>query len=218
MSSPDEPASGKVCRDCTEFLGLDALSRARSRADGRGTYCSSCYAVRNRAHRVKKAAVQGRTVTARRAVPEGTAYCPRCQTVKPLVDFGRNAGSAKGRTTYCKPCHNAVGWAEKVRLYGGSRSYHLKRRYGVTASEVDEMIAAQGAASAPSVRSASPSTSTTTGAVRGVLCSCCNQGLGNVRDRVDLLREAATYLHRTTRQPCVVREQPGVYAVRPSVG
>ena len=38
------------------------------------------------------------------------------------------------------------------------------------------------------------------------------------RDRADLLREAAAYLHRTTGQPVVVREERGVYAVRPSVG
>lgn len=30
--------------------------------------------------------------------------CPRCQTVKPFVDFHKNASSKTGFNTYCKPC------------------------------------------------------------------------------------------------------------------
>lgn len=218
--SSEEHSSIKQCSDCKVSKPLDSFPRARSRPDGRGIYCSSCYAVRYRAHRVKKAAAEGRTVIARQVVPEGSAYCPACLTVKRLDEFGRNAGARNGRTSYCKPCHNAKTKENAERLYGGQRTYHLKRRYGVTAAEVDAMIEAQGGVCALCQEREPQHVDHDhrTGAVRGVLCSCCNQGLGNFRDRADLLREGAAYLQRTTDQPFVVREQPGVYAVRPSVG
>lgn len=36
----------------------------------------------------------------------------------------------------------------------------------------------------------------TTGAVRGLLCSGCNKGIGLLRDDVELMREAIRYLKR----------------------
>lgn len=45
--------------------------------------------------------------------------------------------------------------------------------------------------------------------VRGVLCSCCNQGLGNFRDNAQTLRNAINYLETTTWQR--TRTSPGVY-------
>ena len=49
--------------------------------------------------------------------------------------------------------------------------------------------------------------------VRGLLCSCCNQGLGYLRDRADVLRAAIGYLQTTTWQKR--RIEPGVYALDP---
>lgn len=39
-------------------------------------------------------------------VPEGTKYCPKCKTVKPLSEFGSNRNSADGYNNYCKECFN----------------------------------------------------------------------------------------------------------------
>jgi hypothetical protein len=35
-----------------------------------------------------------------------------------------------------------------------------------------------------------------TGAIRGLLCSSCNQALGQMKERPELLRAAAEYLER----------------------
>jgi hypothetical protein len=94
---------------------------------------------------------------------------------------------------------------------GGARSYRLRRRYGITAAEADAMLEAQGGLCALCRERPAEHVDHDhlTGKVRGMLCSCCNQGLGNFRDRADVLRSAIDYLERTTwtRQ----RERPGVY-------
>ena len=52
-----------------------------------------------------------------------------------------------------------------------------------------------------------------TGRVRGLLCSCCNQALGNARDDVAILERAVDYLRRTTYQRVAVA--PGVVRLDP---
>jgi hypothetical protein len=83
---------------------------------------------------------------------------------------------------------------------GGTRNYHLKRRYGITAAQYDALLDAQGGLCA--VCRERPAEHVdhdhTHGHVRGLLCSCCNQGLGNFRDQLAHLRAAADYLERTT--------------------
>jgi hypothetical protein len=83
-------------------------------------------------------------------------------------------------------------------LYGGSRHYHLKRRYGIGAAEVDELIRAQGARCAICGREDPEHVDHDhqTGTVRGVLCFNCNGGLGQFHDDVERLLGAATYLER----------------------
>jgi hypothetical protein len=105
-------------------------------------------------------------------------------------------------TAYCTPCHNAVSEETAKRLHGSTRDMHLKRRYGLTSADVAAMVEAQGGVCA--ICRERPAQHVDhdhlTGAVRGVLCSCCNQGLGNFRDRADVMRAAIDYLERTTWQ------------------
>jgi hypothetical protein len=113
--------------------------------------------------------------------------------------FGRNRANADGLTAYCKPCHNRVGKETKERLYGGTREYHLRRRYGIGQAEVDAMLAEQGGLCAACRTDAAVHVDHDhrTGQVRGMLCFLCNQALGNVRDDVERLERLITYLHRT---------------------
>jgi hypothetical protein len=128
--------------------------------------------------------------------PLETKRCPDCRIDKALEEFPRNKNSRDGRHAYCKPCHNARGKESKLRLHGGSRHYHLVRRYGIGADQVEAMIRAQGGRCAicktePAVHVDHDHDS---GLVRGVLCFNCNGGLGQFKDDARNLTRALDYL------------------------
>jgi hypothetical protein len=121
--------------------------------------------------------------------------------VKPLDEFVRNASQPSGFAGYCKPCHNARGKASAEKV-GGSRTYHLKRRYGITADDADALLEAQGGLcaicrTAPAVH---VDHAHATDAVRELLCFNCNGGLGQFRDDPAVLRAAAEYVERHREQ------------------
>ena len=79
---------------------------------------------------------------------------------------------------------------------GGSRTYHLKRRYGISAEDADALLARQGGVCA--ICKAAPAAHVDhdhyTGAVRALLCFNCNGGLGQFKDDPFLLHVAAFYV------------------------
>src|SRR3954451_19944005 len=122
---------GKRCPDCDLIKSLDEFPRNSKRSDGRGMYCRLCTAIRQRASRERKAAAEGRGLRPRRDVPDGHRWRPDCEAIRPLTGFPRNKSGTGGYGGYCKPCHNAKGKATYQRLYGGTREYPLRRRYGI---------------------------------------------------------------------------------------
>ncbi|BBH71199.1 hypothetical protein ACTI_78840 [Actinoplanes sp. OR16] len=48
-----------------------------------------------------------------------------------MAEFARTKARDDGYHTYGLVCHNARGKETKERLHGGSRAYHLRRRYGI---------------------------------------------------------------------------------------
>jgi hypothetical protein len=177
--------------------------------------------VRSKASRDKKRAAEGRPVKSRVVCPPGYKYCPDCDQVLPHAAFGSNRSTKDGLTSYCKTCHNERGRRNVQRNHGSTRSYHLKRRYGITAADFDRMAADQGGTCAV-CRERPPvhvDHDHATGAVRGLTCFNCNGGMGQFRDRVDIMRKAIDYLERTGTPQCRrVLIAPGVYRVtsRPS--
>ena len=192
----------RKCLDCGQDKALEDFPPAKKRTDGRGSYCRPCMRVRSRESYRRRRAAEGREVLQPRVVPEGYAYCPDCALMRLLSEFPRNAADGQGRQSYCRPCFAARTRASDERHHGSTRDKHLMRRYGLTSRDVDRMSEGQGGVCAV-CRERPPEHvdhDHVTGRVRGVLCSCCNQGLGNFRDRVDLLHRAIDYLETTTWQ------------------
>jgi Recombination endonuclease VII len=194
----------KFCKDCRDHRPTSDFSKnARSR-DGLAFYCRAHLAQRSlrsrEARRTKPRVV--RRPPQDLLVPEGYKWCPDCSGVLPLAEFVRTAQSKSGYSAYCKPCHNARGKESRERL-GGARSYHLTRRYGITAAEADFLLAQQGGLCAicRSAPAAHVDHDHATGNVRALLCFNCNGGLGQFRDDPGLLHLAAFYVeHHAQRQ------------------
>ncbi|MBB4744479.1 hypothetical protein BJY16_007938 [Actinoplanes octamycinicus] len=146
-------------------------------------------------------------------MPDGYRHCPDCGEAKPLAEFPRSRNDTGGYGRYCKPCHNMRGKETRQRLYGGSREYHLRRRYGIGQAEFDALLADQGGVcaicGAPDPQHVDHDHRT--GRVRGILCFNCNGGLGQFRDDPVFLANAITYLKGTTWRRVLIH--PGVYRI-----
>jgi Recombination endonuclease VII len=194
----------KFCRDCGDYRSVEEFSRnARSR-DGLAFYCRVHLAersLRSRESRRTKPRVNRRPPEGT-VVPDGHKWCPDCTEVLPLVEFVRTVASSSGYSAYCKPCHNTRSRASREKV-GGSRSYHLTRRYGITAAEAEHLLRLQRGLCA--ICKAAPAAHVdhdhATGAVRALLCFNCNGGLGQFKDDPELLHAAAYYVQfHTLRQ------------------
>lgn len=203
----ESDVESKFCKDCRQTRPITDFHRNSRSRDGFAFYCKACANERQEASRRRRGVrVQKRSPV---AVPDGMKWCPDCHAVKSLDEFPSTPRSRTGVHSYCKPCHNARGRASKQKV-GGSREYHLRRRYGIGVADVERMLAAQGGVCAICGRAGPEHVDHdhVTGGVRGILCFNCNGGLGHFRDNVEYLTKAITYLRGTTPW---VEISPGVY-------
>ena len=185
----------KFCRDCGAQRPVSEFSKNKRSRDGLAFYCRQHLAERaarsREARRVQPR--KHRFTPAEVSVPEGHKWCPDCGSVKSLELFPRTTASRSGRATYCLPCHNLRGRASREKV-GGSRTYHLTRRYGITAEDADAMFEEQSGLCA--ICRMSPAEHVDhdheTGSVRQLLCFNCNGGLGQFKDDPAVLRAAAS--------------------------
>ena len=199
----------KFCRDCGADQPISEFTRYRNSRDGYAFYCRTHARKRHQASRDNRSGGPMRRYARDIEVSDGHKWCPDCGQVLPLDQFGRNAAAASGRASYCKPCHNARGRRSK-ELAGGERTYHLRRRYGITAAEFDGMFEAQGGLCAicRTAPAAHVDHDHDTGEVRELLCFNCNGGLGQFKDDPEVLRAAARYVERHRSLPRSVSSRP----------
>lgn len=188
----------KYCPDCTSDVPISAFTKDVRRKDGLAFYCRACRIKRDEVSRRKRLGPRRNRVRPRDViVPDGHKWCPDCDLVKPFAEYPRSRSMRTGYMTYCKPCHNARTRAS-VEANGGSRNYHLRRRYGITAAHFDQMLAEQRGLCAicQEAPAAHVDHDHDTKRVRGLLCFNCNGALGQFRDRSDLMLRAVGYLRR----------------------
>lgn len=183
---PVQNSSERACLTCS------APVPATLRRDA--VYC--CGGCRDRANKEKRAARR----TARRT-------SLRCRTCDAPIE---NAGHSGAR--YCSQrCKDAFRWKfDRDGEARRNRGVYLRLRYGITLEDYEAMLTAQGGGCAicgntenvgGNGRWLSVDHDHALGHIRGLLCGACNIALGQMRDRPDLLRRAATYLesHATDR-------------------
>lgn len=88
-----------------------------------------------------------------------------------------------------------------VKVKAMLRRCFLKSQYGITIEEYDSIFAAQEYKCAIclkelTVEKANIDHNHATGAIRAILCTNCNTGIGSFKDNPELLRRAATYLEQ----------------------
>ena len=140
--------------------------------------------------------------------------CRSCGVKRPLVDFGPHSKGVHGRQSRCRSCRAASEREryerDRVEILRRQRSserrrryttdYKRRRKYGIDSAEVDRLLTLQDGRCAICAEVIDPPCVDhchTTGAIRGLLCSPCNLGLGSFRDDPDRLTAAANYLRRS---------------------
>lgn len=137
-----------------------------------------------------------------------TRVCTRCDKEQDLEEFHRYFRDKEGRRTECRTCmrqrylDNPEGYARR------NRAGHLRRKYGLSPSEYEDLVAKQeglcaicGEGESAIGRNGQPLPLAIdhchdTGEIRGLLCFNCNTGLGRLGDNVQALERAIEYLKR----------------------
>lgn len=134
-----------------------------------------------------------------------TKVCTRCNAAQPLKEF-YFSGYKGRRHTQCRICRN-----EKMKEYRKAqhpydrkrrtRNSNLKRKFGITIDEYDEMLFGQGGKC--KICQVSYTTLSqelnvdhnhSTGQIRGLLCSKCNTLVGYLEKNKHLLEVAEFYI------------------------
>lgn len=147
--------------------------------------------------------------------------CTKCGVEKPFSEYYNDRAKKDGLHSQCKSCHSVRAkayqnsearprilesarrrrQAEPEKYKRIARNSVLKKKYGITVDEYEELLKVQGSMCAICGSTDSRGWGRLhvdhchkTGKVRGILCQGCNTSLGKFGDNPMLLRKAADYL------------------------
>lgn len=112
-------------------------------------------------------------------------------------------GKRVTRTGYCLECQN-------TRVKDQGRDYSLRSKYSITLAQYEELFLKQNGVCAickqpetalekykGRIKKLAVDHCHDTNKIRGLLCSSCNIGIGNLKHNPDLLRKAALYCEQS---------------------
>ena len=142
--------------------------------------------------------------------------CCGCGKPKILSDFFKHRSRPDGRQAECKRCQMNRNTAKRKNnpiFAAKARDYRLRRRYGITASQFDELMILQDGrcvvcrvkwdeVKRPGVRQNGKKGegfvvdhNYKTGVIRGLLCDRCNRAIGLMEESGLLLQSAANHVN-----------------------
>ena len=144
--------------------------------------------------------------------------CPRCQETKPKTEFVKHKNRKDGLAPYCRPCARlrTVEYRERIgkeaynvlqyqwwqknkeRAKRYRRKSTLKRSYGLTIEQYEEMVQSQGGNCAVCLKPPNDilyvDHDHATGRVRKLLCQSCNFALGLLEEDVERISRLIDYI------------------------
>jgi hypothetical protein len=171
----------KFCTKCCEYKVLHDFSKRKLSKDGLDLWCKPC----------KSRYEKGKSFTADYT---GSKSCTTCKIEKPKIEFHRDHRISDGLESRCKPCNDKR-----------ARKNELNRYYGLTEQDYELIKDKQNNGCAICGSNVSDSLHRRlsvdhchkTKKVRGLLCTKCNNGIGNFNDDILLLKNAIKYLEIT---------------------
>lgn len=137
--------------------------------------------------------------------------CITCNISKQIFLFHKNPKMKDGRINECKQCHHLrlkisrKDPTKKAKFKQYQRNSAIKRRYGITTKQFEEMVKLQNnrcviCGNQPVPDGAYQNSKLhidhchKTNKIRGLLCHLCNRGIGLFRERIDIIEKALKYL------------------------
>ena len=135
-----------------------------------------------------------------------TYKCKKCSITQPLSEFYKTTDRKCGHKTICKTCIKASPASEKQKAYMReySKDYHLKRSYGLSREEHNQLLIKQnhkcaicGIDEKEAFRSKLyVDHCHESGKIRELLCHNCNASLGLLKESILTLTKAIAYLDK----------------------
>jgi len=183
----------KRCTICEELKPLESFYRAQGTRDGHRGDCKACNLTRQR-----------------------DRYLADPETAKARVKRWQQANAEEVNAYQRKRRQDPI-------VKNRDRAGHLRRKYGISPSEYDDMLAAQGGVCLLCSSPPRPPYSLhvdhdhATGRIRGLLCFNCNYALGHFGDDPARLRAAARYVEvALPHDETIGRRLAGLRAMRPA--